>query len=178
MGNETEPLVNEELFTEILAEIRKYAWNKLLDHLAARERTTRECKVFLRKLLLNPIIADELIMNAENKGYVDNHRYAEMLVHSQAEKGKSRIEIRMKLKAAGIDSDVITEVLQEHFSIEMEKQILKDTARKALDRFRKHPPRERFQKCMEYLVRKGFSYEASKTALQRIGKLDEPGDWE
>jgi SOS response regulatory protein OraA/RecX len=177
IGTESEPDVSEEVFSEILSEMRKYAWHRLLDYLAVRERTIRECKVYFRKLLLNPEIGDELIRNAVDRGYIDNQRYAELLVHSLAEKGKSRIEIKMKLKQAGIDATVVAEAMKEHFPIEVEKQILIDTAKKSLDRFRKLPPREQFQKCMEYMVRRGFSYEASRAALQKIGKLEEGDEW-
>jgi regulatory protein len=176
IGTETEPDVSEEVFLEIQSEIRKYAWHKLLDYLAARERTIRECSVYLRKLQLNAQIATELIKNAENKGYIDNKRYAELLVHSMAEKGNSRIEIKMKLKQAGIDSNVAAEALKDNFPVEIEKQILINTAKKALSRFSKYTPREQYHKCMEYMVRRGFSYEASKAALQRIGKLEEEWD--
>jgi regulatory protein len=177
IGTETEPDVSEEVFSEILSEIRKYAWHRLLDYLAVRERTIRECRVYFRELLLNSETANELIQNAVDRGYIDNQRYAELLVHSLAEKGKSRNEIKMKLKQAGIDATIAAEAMKEHFPIEVEKQILIDTAKKALVRFRKLTPREQYQKCMEYMVRRGFSYEASKAALQKIGKLEEQEEW-
>jgi regulatory protein len=177
VGLETEPDVNDEVYDEILAEIKKYAWHKLLDYLTVRERTVRECTLYLKKMQLHSSLAKDIILRAEHKGYIDNRRYAELLVHSLAGKGKSRIEIKMKLKQAGVDAEIATEALKDNFPIEVERHILVETAKKALERFSKLPTREQFQKCMEYMVRRGFSYEASKAALQRIGKLEEQEEW-
>lgn len=173
IGNELELDVDDGLLEEIRAEIHKNTWHLFLDYLALRERSVNECRQYLRRWKITDEMADEIIQKAINKGYISNQRYAELLVSSLVERGKSRNEIKSKLRVAGIDSNTAGQALKDNLSAAEEGRILKETALKILQKYKDVSPRERFHKCMEYLARRGFSYEASKAALQKGGKLDE-----
>ncbi|HNX00793.1 MAG TPA: regulatory protein RecX [Candidatus Cloacimonadota bacterium] len=178
IGNELELDVDDGLLEEIRSEIRKSTWHLFLDYLALRERSVSECRQYLKRWKITGEMSEELIQKAIDKGYINNKRYAELLVSSLAERGKSRNEIKAKLRIAGIDAGTATDALKENLSSKEEGRILKETALKVLGKYKDIPERERFHKCMEYLVRRGFSYEASKEVLYRLGKLGEQDEFD
>lgn len=158
--------LNKEESEKLLDEIKKLSWNKLLDYLAYRERSYHECKVYLsQKLFLKKEIIPILLNIAKSKNYIDDARFAEMLTEELIRKAKSKTEIKNKLFSKRIDETIISEVIQKKIDTEINAEILDKNIKKAKNRFYNLTKKERDEKILNYLTRKGFAYWEVKEKL-------------
>ncbi len=151
--------VDNTIKNEIQAEIEKYAWKRLLDFIAYRERSKGEADRFLMRLPLDTTISNKLIKKAQSYNYLNDERFTEIFIEDMIAKGKSRTEIKSKLYHAGINGSMVKRLLSKNYTLEIKNQILHQVVEKAWRRFGSHSPKERFIKIMNYLVRKGYSAE-------------------
>ncbi len=147
-------------------EIRKFAWNRLLDHLARQERSRKESLDHLRKLPLHPDLCKELVERAISKKFISDSRFAELYAGSLLRMQKSREEIRHKLKERGIDELLIEKTLMEFVTQQQEEDAIEQRIEKLLIRYRDLKPRQQYEKILTSLCRNGFSYEDVKEKVR------------
>ena len=82
--------ISKELTKRICEELEKYSQKKLLSYLAYRERSSKECVLFLQNLRFSPEIIEKAIIFARKYNYLNDKRFAEMLIESLIEKGKTK----------------------------------------------------------------------------------------
>ncbi|HPR17391.1 MAG TPA: regulatory protein RecX [Candidatus Cloacimonadota bacterium] len=152
-----ESLLPDARKAELIAEIEKYNWQKLLDFIAYRERSVWECQYFLHGQSLPSQLAEKLITTARKNNYVNDRRFAEMYVQDLLEKQKSRIQIKAKLLEKHIASELAEEVLSEFMTEDRKAELLDANYQKAVNRFSQIPPEKRREKILNYLSGKGFS---------------------
>lgn len=133
-------------------EVRDYLWRK------TRDRRGKEGRVLKG---YSPALADRVLDKLQQKSYVDDAHFAKWWVENRnVTKGTSLRKLQMELRAKGIASDIIEDVVGESGrtdSDELQKVIAKKRARYADD-----------QKLMQYLARQGFEYDAIKDALRSV----------
>ena len=166
---ENENELSQDRLNDLIDEIEKYSWDKLLNFLTYRERSVWECSDYLKQLPLHFSLSDKLIQKAKQSSLLDDERFAEMYVLDLIAKNRSGMQIRSKLIEKHISEDIIEKVFSEHFSGKQSEQILSANFRKAINRFHNLPFESRKEKILNYLTRKGFSY------LEVKEKLDEEG---
>ncbi len=158
--------LNDEDAAKLLEEIKKQSWNKLLDHLAYRERSLGECNEFLsNKIFLKKELQSALLEKATSLNFIDDTRFAELLTEDLIRNGKSRVEIKNKLYTKKISEDIILNVLQKKYNHEIAKEILEKNINKAEGRYSNLKKNERDDKILNYLTRKGFTYWEVKEKL-------------
>lgn len=158
--------INEQQTTKLLDDIKKHSWNKLLDYLAYRERSTNECKLYLsQKLSIKEDLVRELLEKAIAKNFINEVRFAELLTDELIRKAKSKTEIKSKLFAKGINETIISQIFQNKFSDKIHNNILEKNLDKARRRFSGLSEKERDEKILNYLTRKGFTYWEVKEKL-------------
>lgn len=155
--NDEETEITTEQFIEIRKEITKFSWNRLLDYLAYRERSVLECRNFLRSIFLDEDVINTLIEKAETFNYLKDRRFAELFMESLIEKNKSSREITNKLRIKGIENTIIEELLEQYYR-EKEDEIIRNNINKSILRYKRFSQKERKEKIVAYLARKGFSY--------------------
>ena len=158
--------------TEIINEIEKYNWDKLLNFLAYRERSIWECKNFLKQQFLPSNVIEKLVKKAVENNFVNDERFAEMYVQDLIAKNKNENQIRSKLISKHISENVIEKNISEKLSSNNKKEILSANFKKAINRFYNLPTEKRKEKILNYLTRKGFSYWDVKQKMDEEG-LDE-----
>ena len=163
-GKET-TLENEHL-KELLLEIEKFAWDKLLNFLTYRERSRWEAKNYLKQLPLKNSICEKLVTKAVTKDFINDCRFTELYIEDLIEKDKNEKDIKQKLFEKHIPEVMINSMLSELFTPQKKEEVLIKNIEKALARFVQYKGRERREKILNYLSRKGFSYGEVKEKLE------------
>ena len=151
---------------KILQEIEKYSWDRLLNFITYRERSTWECKNFLKLLPLKSDLIEKLLAKAIELNFLKDERFAEMLVNDLLQKGKSKQEIKNKLYEKKVSSEIIENSLNEQFSSEVEDDLLNRNLDRAIRKYVSLPSEKRKEKILNYLTRKGFSYWQVKEKME------------
>ena len=163
-GKET-TLTNEQL-KELLLEIEKFSWDKLLNFIAYRERSRWEAKNYLKQLPLKNSICEKLVTKAVTKNLISDHRFTELYIEDLIEKGKNEKDIKQKLFEKHIPEVMINSMLSELFTPQKKEEVLIKNIEKALARFIQYKGKERREKILNYMSRKGFSYGEVKDKLE------------
>ena len=150
--------VNDELIEKLKKEIEKYSWEKLLNYISYRERSVWECGNYLNLLPLKSEISGKLIQKAVKLNLIDNERFAELYVQDLIRKGKNKREISIKLMEKKIAFTMIQRIFDKYFTSEKQNEILEKNIFKALKKYAGFSKKERKEKCLNYLSRRGFSY--------------------
>lgn len=154
--------------------LKKYALQKILNYLAHRERALSEVENYCHKFHLHPSLKKEILDYLLEKKYIDNERFSRLLAQSVYSRGKSRIFAEYKLKDYSIDSSIIQKTLDEVFSLENISELIITQVRKAVRRYQSEPEKKKYEKCLNYLIRRGFQYYEVKDELDKEIKRFEP----
>lgn len=161
IGHEIDEEVYQEIRTEIiLKRAKKYALNLLSD----MDRTKDQLVKKLESAEYPEDIIDAAICYVESFGYIDDTRYACNFIESR-KRNKSKKEIYMLMRQKGIDPDTIDEAMNQCYgeddSLEAIQKILikKKYSEDTMDYKEK-------QKIYASIMRKGFSYDDIKRAIQ------------
>lgn len=100
---------------------------------------------------------EQVVQEMVRLGYVNDTRFAENLVRRLSGTGKSPSAIRLKLKMAGIQEEVIEKVLNETDEL-TQARLMVQKKRLGSD----------YKRDLARLARAGFSYDIARQALEEI----------
>ena len=166
LNSHTQIDLNLKKWRELKKEIEKFAWNKLLNFLSYQERSVGECKNYLKQIPLKTNLIEKLVQKAMSFNYINDSRFAELFVESLIGKNKNIREIKNKLFEKQIIENIINETIAKVYSKEKQDEILAINVEKALMRFSKFSDKEKIEKTLNYLTRRGFSYWEVKEKLE------------
>jgi regulatory protein len=148
----------------------QHAFDLAYRYLGQRDRTVAEMRRHLERKRVEPSTMDEVVAELSAQGYLDDARFAQRYAEDRRSLdawGADRIQ--RKLKAAGVDAELVAAALDVH-GHEQELEAALAVLRR---RFRAAPAddRER-ERALGLLIRKGYeldlAYEAVR-ALEREG---------
>ncbi len=161
---------------------QKRLYNIALYYLSRYEATTQKVQDVLQRRLMNaerrgeevPPEAsgwiEEIIRQMVYLGYVDNNRYAQNTFRRLTQSGKSVRSVAYKLKQAGLNEDVLTDLIAEQETTVSELDLnaaLKLVKKRKLGIYRPQEQQSLYaQKDLAVLGRAGFSYEIAQKALK------------
>ena len=170
--------VNEDELVELETESQfGKLYSRSLEYCLSRPHSVREVRDYLyRKTLTtkyknrrgelaekqgySPILTTRVLEKLQQKGYVDDEHFARWWVETRnLMRGISLRKLTSELRAKGVSSDIIDEVMGESNRRD-EDELAKIIAKKR----RKYPDDE---KLVQYLARQGFGYEDIKAPLDR-----------
>ena len=157
----------KEIIDIQIAEEEGVCLNYALNLLSKSVKTEKEIITKLKKRGYVSEIIDNVIFKLKDYGYVNDEEFAEKYINSYSKnKGKRLLKSELKLKGV---SDAIIE--DKFLSVENELE----TAIKIAEKYVKNKPVDikTKQKCYKYLLSKGFSYDDSKTAVDKVLSLDD-----
>ena len=157
----------KEIIDIQIAEEEGVCFNYALNLLSKSVKTEKEIIAKLKKRGYVSEIIDKVIFKLKDYGYVNDEEFAEKYINSYSKnKGKRLLKSELKLKGV---SDAIIE--DKFLSVENELE----TAIKIAEKYVKNKPVDikTKQKCYKYLLSKGFSYDDSKTAVDKVLSLDD-----
>jgi regulatory protein len=148
-----------------------------LRYLSDQARTVAEVRRALGRRGFDASLIDGVIDYVQSQGYVDDAEYARAFVRSRfASRGHGPARVRDDLVRKGVDRGTIEAAIEEL----ADRDDLADAAfRLAESRWRAlgsaGDPRRRRQRTLEYLVRRGYTFDDAREAVERAtaGEGDE-----
>ncbi len=145
---------------------------KAITYLSYRPRSTRELITRLSQKI--PTAQKEKIQSVADylleKHYLDDKAFAEWWVRQRRELGKrfGKHRIRQELRAKGISEEYIETALQNSEEDNDESEIAYEEALKICKRVKEKDTQIVRNKCIQTLVRRGFSWDIARTAATRV----------
>lgn len=158
LGLKIDQELNEDEVVEIVkkGEFQKTS-DKLLNFAILRPRSKREITQWLRRKKVHESIHEDLFNRLKRLELLDDEKFAKWWVEQRLEfRKKSKKEIQFELRAKGISSEIIRNVLDE--VIIDEEKIAKELIEKKSYKWKRYEKKIREQKMKEYLMRKGFGW--------------------
>lgn len=150
--------INNEDFKEIKNLLYNYSRDRLFNYLAKQEHSELESRNYLKKLKLHKSILDSVIEFCLDKNFISDSRLAELFVRSMIDLGKSKTEIKYKLKIKGIGQDLIDQELLRQYNKQAKINIIEENILKAIRIYKNRGSKDIYNKCCSYMMRKGFAY--------------------
>lgn len=138
------------------------AYMRALDLLSRRARSEWELRDYLRRKDYDQETADAILERLTKAGYVDDYGFAQSWIENRhLLKSISRRKLWQELKQKHIADDIITQVLGEDETDELET--VKDLVVKKRGQSRYQDD----EKLIAYLLRQGYRYDDIKRAMNR-----------
>ncbi|KAA6473817.1 recombination regulator RecX [Bacillus swezeyi] len=145
-------------------DIRK-GFNKALDYLSYRMRSTKEVKDHLKKKGVPDSAVTEIIHMLNEYRYLDDREFAAAYVSTHRKtSGKGPDVLYRELQRKGVDDDFIQEALGS-FSFSEQVETAVKHAEKVVKKGKKLSSKETKQAIEQQLIRKGFSFDVISAAL-------------
>lgn len=125
----------------------------------------------IRKGYARPAAEAAVARLVENR-LVDDERYAQRIAQNQLNKPVGAWAVRRKLMAKRLDEDTIDSVMED-FDSEQQEKACAQAAEKLWRKYSALPAREGRAKLSQALARRGFSWEAIRSAVE-----DLVSDWD
>ncbi|MCJ7646039.1 RecX family transcriptional regulator [bacterium] len=151
---------------EQIKEARDYAF--LL--LSYRSRSCQELRERLLKKGYEKEIAQEVVEELKSLHYLDDLAFAREWVEMRLREKRGKILIRQELLKKGIDKEVIEDSIAEGFGkiASSEDELAWRAIEKMVSRFQKLEKSKAYRRIKDFLVRRGFSIEATQNTLDRF----------
>ncbi len=136
---------------------------KVLKYVMYKKRTEREIKTKFKSLIEENLLED-IIVNLKENGYISDENYIERAVHEfMALKNFSVKEIKYKLASKGISNNLIEDYVQKN------REELEEYEQKSADNIAvKKSVNMDETEIKQYLVKKGYTEEHIKEAIEKI----------
>jgi regulatory protein len=144
------------------------AREKIRGYCAYQERNQREVKQKLLSYGLLSHIADDILIELIQDGFLNEERYAQAFARGKVNiKGWGRRKIEMELKMRGISTPCISKALSE-IDADSYSARLASLAEKKWDSLKGGRSDIRKQKVITYLLGKGYEIEMIKKAMSEL----------
>jgi regulatory protein len=133
---------------------------RALEWLINRPHSEREFRDYLYRKKAEPEQIEALLNEFIEKAYLDNRKFALWFIDLQVRRNKSDRQIRAELYKKGIDREVVSEVLRDDITGEIERLKSIINKKRGNSRYKNDPI-----KFAKYLTSQGFSYQLVKQQL-------------
>ncbi|MDP8220781.1 MAG: RecX family transcriptional regulator [Candidatus Stygibacter frigidus] len=176
LNNIIELEIDQDFADKIDQEIIVTIWDKFLNWLAYQERSIAKSRQYLLHLPAAADITEILIDKAAKYNYLNDERFARLLIESLIGKRKSLVEIKSKLYENHINPHLIETLLNEIYDQESQNEVLENLVEQLYFRWKLPDQKKRERKVCEYLARRGFDYHEVKNIFNRIKNASENYD--
>ena len=150
------------------------AENILLQFLAYRFRSKKEIVRKLTNKKISRSTIDALVAKYEGKGFINDENFAESyMLDLISHHPQGNFAIKQKLKQKGISNEIIKRLSEEYLSGEIEHEMAIKELSKRKIRYMKLQTRERRNKALAFLQRKGFSYTCARECIEEVLFVEE-----
>ena len=151
--------IDEPSAAELIAALESQARARLLKYLAEREHSSTQCRDLLARKHLHPSLSKKIIADYENKKYIDDTRFTNLLITSLIERGKSKPQIVGKLIELKLPETLWRGILNELYKPEVSLESLQEMVLKLRLRYAELPLAKQRDKIYSSLARKGFDFD-------------------
>jgi regulatory protein len=131
------------------------------------ERVAKAARAGVEGAAAAPAIIEQILERYQQSGLINDQRFATSFAERARERGTSRRMIEQKLRARGISSDTVEELLPRHASAQSELESAQAFARRRrLGPHRKPETREAYhRKDLMAMARAGFNYDVASRVI-------------
>lgn len=145
--------------------IERY-YNLCIRYLSYRPRSEKEIIDYLTKKKIDEEIQRQIINKLKTYNFINDLEFVKFWIEQRVKfKHKPLRAIEYELKQKGIDGNLINDAMGKFDKNVFDLENAKKLAERKLDFYRNLDPKKRKEKVMNYLLRKGFSYDVVKKAL-------------
>lgn len=153
--------------------LKTRAMNNAYALLRARPRSEAEFRQRLKLKGYKDDVVDSVIEELRRLGYVDDAKFAKLWIESRMHTNPvGDVILRHELKLKGVAASVIEEALAAKAEAYDEQNIAKSMAVEQFERFKKLDRRKALKRVYDFLLRRGFGYEAVRSVVEEIGSGD------
>lgn len=149
----------------------KDAYETALNLLTVRDLTAHDLTSALKRRGYTEAAAQSVCQRLQENRLVDDVRYAERYVELHKDSDAGRYALRRKMRAKGLDEELVDNLLEENLDEESQLQSARALAERLLRRHAGEDPRKARAKVSQALARRGFAWDVISQAL-------ESADWE
>lgn len=142
-----------------------------LTSLDACARTEREIREGLRRKGYVAPAVDAVVERLRENGLIDDADYARRMAELQSRKPVGRYAFKRRLRAKGISDEDAEEAL-ESFDDDQQRAACLEAAQKLVRRYAELPGREARAKLSQALARRGFTWDAIESAIDRLSDVE------
>ncbi len=162
----------DELYEILMRSAVFAARDKAVEYLAVREHSENELILKLRRKGYDNETALAAVDLLKKRGYLDDHRFAEMWIESRLKKHpEGRSSLLAGLARKGVDRAIAESVLEELLDEERTEDALSRCIEKYLRTRSKDP-----KKLINHLLRRGFRYNDIKQKMTGLDAFNEEND--
>lgn len=157
--------ISDDLFNEIQKTAQQQSrWNQVLKWVTLRPRSIAEFNYYAKDKLTAEQLSN-FTSRLTELGFLSDEKFSSWLVSSrQSSRPKSTLELKQELKRKGISGSNLQTALSESD----EQQACLDVAQKYAKKLSRFSDFEKKQKLFAYLLRRGFSTDFIKSAINKI----------
>jgi len=144
---------------EIMKLLESRVWWLLGEYQAKAEHSEQQCREYLTRKEFHGSLIEKAITIAKDKKYIDDARFAEILIRSLLDRGKSKRYIIQKLFTHRIPESLYLPLLSDAIDPEYSRNALREMIEKLRHQYRELPPFKQKEKVFASLYRKGFDLE-------------------
>lgn len=148
--------ISDEQAQEMIQTLQRQAFTTLVDYLAKAEHSELQCRNLLQRKEYEPGMIEEALSRCRELNYLNNARFAEVLVRSYIARKASRRAIIAKLREQRISADIWEPLLNELYPRQQAKENIGELLAKYYVAHRDLPTNKLKEKSFNYLFRKGF----------------------
>jgi regulatory protein len=169
--------VGQELSAEKIAELKieddlEFAYQRAIRYIGFRMRSVSEVQQKLNQQDIDTVVIENVIERLQKSGLLNDLSFAQMWIENRNEfRPRSHRMLAIELKKKGIQSDIISQIIEETTSDE----VLAYTAAKKQARKYKHLEWQEFRrKLSSFLARRGFSYSTINPTVNQVWAERDP----
>jgi len=137
----------------------------------ARARTTKQVREKLLEEGFGEDVVGEVVGRLEELGLLDDREFARAWVEERLRlRPRWRRALKEELLRKGISEEVAEEALDEKLSEVDEARLAEGLLRRAEGRYRNLEPDKALRRMRDFLLRRGFSWEAVKEVTRKLRK--------
>ncbi len=163
--------VGQELSPEKIKELKledelDYAYQRAIRYIGYRMRSIYEVQHYLKQRDIEDHLIERVISSLQKNGMLDDKSFAQMWIENRNEfRPRSHKMLSIELKQKGIQSDIISQILEETTS----EEILAYRAAKKQARKYKELEWQIFRRRLtSFLARRGFPYSIINSAVDQV----------
>lgn len=138
-------------------------------YVSRRSRTSKELAQWIERKGYPVQVAQDVVARLQSLGYVDDATYACRFAEARASRGYGARRIVQELAQKGISLELAHDALEGVLDDESEFESVRQLARRRSDRLQNVSDlRKRKKKVFDYLIRRGFSPEIVRNAIEGI----------
>lgn len=169
-GLEPGLVIQSDEFYELKQRIEFFeAENILLQFLNYRFRSKKEILHKLQSKNISPPVIDELVKKYEQERFINDANFAESFILDLiSHHPQGNFAIKQRLRQKGISNEIIERLGAEYLFDDTEHEMAVRELTKRKSKYMKMKPRERRNKALAFLQRKGFSYTCARESIEEV----------